>query len=156
MNASQSEAVLRIFDEVSALFHRLRAVAGDVHGRGSSSAGCRGILRSLDVLGPQSVPQLARARPVSRQHVQALVNTLLNEGLINPSENPAHRRSSLLALTAKGRRELEAIRKREARLLASSRFDVPAKDIDRAAQTLRALRTVLENTEWSSHVKSSD
>jgi hypothetical protein len=40
------------------------------------TAGKRGVLKGLDRLGPQTVPQMARARPVSRQHIQTLVNRL--------------------------------------------------------------------------------
>jgi len=79
MNASQTAALLRLFDEIPATLHRLKAVATRVHGLDASSAGRRGILRSLDSMGPQSVPQMARARPVSRQHIQVLVNGLLED-----------------------------------------------------------------------------
>src|SRR5260370_31350670 len=118
MNATQASAMLRLFDEIPAIFHRLKTVAADVHGLDAPSAGRRGVLRSLDTLGPQSVPQLARARPVSRQHVQVLVTGLLEDGLVAMEENPAHRKSPLVRLTPKGRRRLPAMPHRQAKLLA--------------------------------------
>src|SRR5271157_1804625 len=122
MHASQSAALLRLFDEIPALFHLLRAVAGDVHGQDVSSAGKRGVLRSLDSEGPQTVPQMARARNVSRQHIQVLVNGLFEDGLVVSEENPAHRKSPLVCLTAKGTRRLAAAEERELQLLARAKL----------------------------------
>ena len=156
MNTSQSTALLRLFDEIPPLFHRLRAVAGEVHGQSVSTAGRRGILRSLDRLGPQTVPQMARARTVSRQHIQVLVNGLLKDGLLTTEENPAHRKSPLVRLTAKGKQRLLASEERESQLLAQAKFGLPAKEIDRAAEALRSLRELLENEEWSRYVAASD
>ena len=156
MTEDQTLAMLRVFDEIPAVFHRLRAVASDVYGANASSAGRRGILRSLDRLGPQTVPQLARARPVSRQHIQVLVNGLLGDGLIATEENPAHRKSPLVRMTTKGRRQLQAAHAREMDLLARVRFGVAAKEIECAADTLRSLCALLESKEWSSYVTGND
>jgi DNA-binding MarR family transcriptional regulator len=156
MNTSQSAALLRLFDEIPALFHRLRAVAGEVHGQSVSTAGSRGILRSLDRMGPQTVPQMARARTVSRQHIQVLVNGLLKDGLVAGEENPAHRKSPLVRLTAKGKHRLLASQKRESQLLAHAEFRLTAKEIDRAVEALRSLRELLDNEEWSAYVAASD
>jgi DNA-binding MarR family transcriptional regulator len=156
MNANQTAALLRLFEEIPATFHRLKAVAASLHGLNASSAGRRGILRSLDSMGPQSVPQLARARPVSRQHIQVLVNELLKDCLVATEENPAHRKSPLLRLTAKGRRQLLAIQEREAKLLARARFELAASDIDRATETIRFVRSFLESKEWSKYASAID
>ncbi len=152
MNARQSTALLRLFDEIPALFHKLRSVAGDVHGRDVTTAGRRGLLRSLDRIGPQTVPQMARARTVSRQHIQIIVNRLLKDGLVASEENPAHRKSPLVRLTPKGKRQLLAAEERESQLLARASFDLAAEEINRAADTLRALRDLLESKEWGEYV----
>src|SRR5215813_8522065 len=68
--SGQYAAMQEVFDEAVSLFHLLRALAARLHGQGEMTAARRGILRGLERLGPQSVPQLARARPVSRQHIQ--------------------------------------------------------------------------------------
>ncbi len=156
MNADQAAAMLRLFDEIPALFHRLKAVAAVVHGRDIPSAGRRGILRSLDRLGPRTVPQLARARPVSRQHIQVLVSGLLKDGLVATEENPAHRKSPLVRLTGKGKRRLLASQAREAQLLARAKLELVASEIDRAADTLHALRNLLERKEWSTYAAAID
>jgi DNA-binding MarR family transcriptional regulator len=155
MNTKEAAALLRLFDEIPALFHRLRAAAGDLHGREVPSAGRRGVLRSLDRLGPQTVPQLARARPVSRQHIQTIVNGLLEDGLVATEENPAHRRSFLLRLTPKGKRQLQATQGREMGLLAHVKARWPVEELDRVVDTLRSLRSFLESKEWRKYVASN-
>src|SRR5215813_12584173 len=84
--------------ETVSRFHRLRFVADQIHHRGEMTGGLRSILRSLDKLGEQTVPQMARARSVTRQHVQALVNQLVKERLVEFIANPAHKRSPLAPL----------------------------------------------------------
>jgi DNA-binding MarR family transcriptional regulator len=98
--------------------------------------------------GPQTVPQLARARPVSRQHIQIVVNGLLEDGLVTAEENPAHRRSSLIRLTPKGSQELQAMQTRECRMLSKARIDIPEKQIQEAATTLESVRRCLESKDW--------
>jgi DNA-binding MarR family transcriptional regulator len=66
------------------------------------------------------VPELARERPVSRQHIQTLVNALLAAGLVETRPNPEHRRSPLLSLSEEGRRRLKQLQDRETRLLAQT------------------------------------
>ncbi len=156
MHENQAAALLSLFDEIPALFHLLQTVVAQVHGGDVSTAGRRGVLRNLDRHGPQTVPQMARARSVSRQHIQVLVNGLLADRLVASEENPAHRKSPLLRLTARGKRGLLATKKREARLLSQLRIDLSASEIDRVTDALRSLRDLLESKEWSSHVTSSD
>jgi len=67
-----------------------------------------------------------------------------------------HRKSPLVRLTAKGKRQLLAIQEREAKLLARSRIELAASDIDRAAETLRAVRSFLESKEWSAYADAID
>lgn len=156
MTAIQAAALLRLFDEIPALFHTLRMVADDVHGGRNITASRRGVLRGLDRLGPQSVPQMARARTVSRQHIQGIVNGLLKDGLVASEENPAHRKSPLVRLTAKGKRLLQAAGEREKQLLAHASIGLTAKEINRAADTLQSLRDLLESKEWREYVATLD
>lgn len=136
--------LLALFDETVRLFHRLRVLARRVHGQGEASAGRRGVLRSLMGQGSQTVPALARARPVSRQHIQALVDQLRAQGLVVLQPNPAHRRSHLVALTGKGRRSLELMEARERRVLAGLGLRASSRALAEAAETLRGVREALE------------
>jgi DNA-binding MarR family transcriptional regulator len=98
---------------VLALFFRLRA-AGMREGAVTSwGGGSWGLMRSLALHGPQTVPHLARARPVARQRIQVLVNELAEAGLVEFIDNPHHKRSHLVRLTRAGE---TAFRKTDARV----------------------------------------
>ena len=72
------------------------------HAVASWGGGVGGFLRSLKLDGPQTVPQLARARPVARQRIQRLADECAEAGLVVFVTNPAHKRSKLVELTASG------------------------------------------------------
>ena len=156
MNESRTAALLLLFDEMTALFHRLRAITVEVHGQTQVSAGQRGVLLSLHRLGPQTVPQLARARPVSRQHIQVLVNGLIEHGLVEIEDNPAHRRSPFVRLTGKGRGRVDAMRQRERNLLSHARLGLTKRQIEGAADALSAVRRFFEGKEWRRYVAGND
>lgn len=149
----RAAALSILFDEVVATFHRLRALAAELHGRGEPTAADRGVLRSLVQHGPQTVPQLARARPVSRQHIQLVVDKLLQECLVESAENPSHRRSKLVRPTAKGRALLAAMSRREARLLRRFNPGATLARIEEAAATLRIVNARLTRLRSSQEEK---
>lgn len=144
MTTELSSSLEGLIDETVALFHRLRAVAAAVHGEGELSAARRGVLTSLVKLGPQTVPQMAAVRPVSRQHIQTIVDSLAADGLVETIDNPAHKRSVLVRLTARGRTAVRDIARRESALLTSLDVGVSAAEIDRATAVLNKFRTRLE------------
>jgi DNA-binding MarR family transcriptional regulator len=141
--SGQYAAMQEVFDEAVSLFHLLRALAARLHGQGEMTAARRGILRGLDRLGPQSVPQMARARPVSRQHIQVEVNQLEAEGLVELIENAAHKRSRLVRVTPKGKAYLEAMNRREVELFNALALAIPEESLRSTAETLHALRARL-------------
>jgi DNA-binding MarR family transcriptional regulator len=136
-------AVEAVIDETRALFHRLRATAESLHGRDGVSAGSRGVLMSLARDGPHTVPQMARSRPTSRQHIQTLVNRLIEAGLATTLPNPAHTRSGLVALTPRGEELVATMRLRESRFLGGVGLDATEDQLLAAAAVLRGLRTAL-------------
>jgi DNA-binding MarR family transcriptional regulator len=140
--ASKLAALDRVFSETVALFHRLRAVAEEVHRQGEMTAGKRGILKDL-AHGPQTVPQMARARPVSRQHIQSLVDMLEADGYVYWVENPAHKRSLLVRLTPKGEALFQTMRQKEAERLSALEIDIEEKDLETTVCVLRSLRELL-------------
>src|SRR5882672_5146190 len=62
----------------------------------------RAALQLLQRCGPQTVPQIARARFSSRQNIQILINRLQQGGLVEFVTNPDHKRSALVRLTNHG------------------------------------------------------
>jgi DNA-binding MarR family transcriptional regulator len=104
-------------NRIPRLYFLLRAAGDALHADLGITAGMRGVMTSL-AAGPRTVPDLARERLVSRQHIQTLVNALLAGGLASMRPNPQHRRSPLVGLTDEGRRRLKEMQEREAALLA--------------------------------------
>ena len=125
--------------EVAQFFFRIRAVGqktGLITGWGG---GAFGFMRSLALLGPLTVPQIAEMRPTSRQRMQRLADELAAEGLVEFVDNPKHRRSKLVQLTPKGEARY---REWNARFLAiGSRMgvDLSEADIRRTAEIVRRL-----------------
>src|SRR5262245_780575 len=142
-----------LINETVSLFHRLRVVADQIHHRGETTGALRSILRSLYKLGEQTVPQMARARAVSRQHVQALVNQLVAERLVELAPNPAHKRSPLARLTPLGKKTVDAMNRYEAGLLGNADLGVTEKELREAAETLRTVRAYFESERWKKSLK---
>jgi DNA-binding MarR family transcriptional regulator len=82
---------------------------------------------------------------VSRQHIQTIVNELLHEGLVELRDNPAHRRSCLVALTAAGHATIAGIRDTERIVLSDAFSDIDADAVRAATQTLRAVRRRIDD-----------
>ena len=151
--ASRLGALESLTTETARLFHRLKMVAEQVHHQGESTAGRRGVLRGLYRTGAQTVPQMARARPVSRQRIQTLVNTLAENGLVESVKNPAHKRSRLITLTTKGKDLVEAMNRREARVFNRLTIPISKKRLDDAADVLRMVRSLFERQGWMRRTK---
>jgi DNA-binding MarR family transcriptional regulator len=143
-----------LINETVLLFHRLRIVADEVHHQGEMTGGLRSILRSLDKGGAQTVPEMARVRSVSRQHVQMLVNQLAEAGFVEFIENPAHKRSPLVQLTSLGKKTVDAMNRREQKLLGKSGLGAPEKKLREAAETLRTVRAYFESDIWKRLLKT--
>ena len=148
--ARSERSVVKVINETRTLFHRLKVAAEALHRQGQTSGGRRGVLMSLRRHGPQTVPQLARARPVSRQHIQMLVNPLAEEGLVELIDNPVHKRSKLVRLTSEGRLAVDEIERREQPVLDAlsdglERFGVEDSQLEQTAKVLSALGALLED-----------
>jgi DNA-binding MarR family transcriptional regulator len=99
---SKAEAIAELVLEVAQCFFRIRALGQKTGLITSWGGGAFGFLRSLALLGPLTVPQIAEMRPTSRQRMQRLADELAAEGLVEFIDNPKHRRSKLVRLTRKG------------------------------------------------------
>lgn len=130
------------------LYFRMRKAAEEMLGEGAQSAGRRSILKSLSSGGPQTVPQMARRRAVSRQHIQKLVNGLQADGLVELIENPAHKRSRLVRITNDGEAVARATAEREARILPEISRGIAVEDIRSATSVLKKLKAAFEDDRW--------
>jgi DNA-binding MarR family transcriptional regulator len=146
---SQVVALEAIFDATVELFNHLRVVAEQVHGQGELTASKRGILKDLACLGSQTVPQIARSRFVSRQHVQTLVNVLSAQGYVEFVDNPAHQRSPLVHLTPCGKALFEMMSDREAGLFSALAANFEKQELNTAVSVLQRLQELLVNQQWT-------
>lgn len=144
-----------LIEEVIVTFRQLRAASAEIHGDGTPMPGQRGVLVDLDRVGPQTAAGMARARGVSRQHVQALVDRFRARGLVDLVENPAHRRSKLVGLTENGRSLVKAMLERERAALRFLDVAIPTAQIRTAIAVLQALRRELHHHPWERRKESA-
>jgi DNA-binding MarR family transcriptional regulator len=155
-NKQETEkALIDLIEEAIAVHLQLQILTQELHGHSELSRACRGILRDLYRLGPRTVPQLARGRPVSRQNVLMLVNRLISDGLAESIRNPEHKRSYLVRLTSRGKALLEEMWSTETALLNSLNLDLPSEDLQAATNVLRQLREALENLQVHQQVRGA-
>lgn len=137
MPSSRTDALRTVIDATRHLFHRLANAADAAHADLGVTASQRAVLEALARDGAQSVPQIARAKGVSRQHIQMIVNSLSAAGLVDARDNPAHQRSPLLVLTPDGERCFRDIGNREQEILTELAQSFRLGDLEVAAETLR-------------------
>lgn len=101
------------------------------------------VLERLADDGAATVPDLARAQGVSRQHVQQVCNRLAEKELIAWGRNPAHKRSRLAAVTNEGYKTVDQARMRESRFMLTLAGQFSASALDMTRRTLESLRTML-------------
>lgn len=135
-----------LLDEVRLLWHVMVQAAERLHAGEPVTVGMRAVLEFVARNGPTPVPSIARSRHVSRQHIQALVDGLLELRLVSLGDNPAHRRSALVHLTPEGQRTLDRMRRRERRLFDRLELAARPEDLRKAAITLSAVRDALGET----------
>jgi DNA-binding MarR family transcriptional regulator len=134
---SKGEAVAELMVEVAQCFFRIRALGQQTGLITSWGGGAFGFMRSLALLGPLTVPQIAQMRPTSRQRMQRLADELAADGLVEFIDNPKHRRSKLVRLTPKGDARYREL---NARLLSAASTlcpDLSYADIRRTVELVR-------------------
>ena len=137
-----------VVEETRSLFHVLKVVAKELHAEDRVTAGKRGVLLGLHRLGPQTVPQMAKARPVSRQHIQSLVNPLAKDGHVEFVANPAHRGSPLVRLTANGAKLAERMLRRESGPLGWVAEQISEEDLKKTTATLNKMNMLFQGGGW--------
>jgi DNA-binding MarR family transcriptional regulator len=132
-----------LMDEVRLLMHGAVRFVDGLHADLAVSTPERAVLEFLVRNGATTVPDVARARGVSRQHIQTIVNGLLDRQLVETVRNPAHRRSSLVALTADGRRLIEEMLRREHDAMAERLAGIDPAAMVQTADLLAEVRARL-------------
>ena len=140
------EAMQELMLETISTFFLLQEAGRRIGAVTATDGGYWGMLRSLKVSGAQTVPQLARSRPVSRQYIQKLANEMIADGTIELVNNPAHQRSKLLCLTAKGEAIFQEINERIAREAEGIAQNMDAAELQVSVRVLRQIGEKLRQT----------
>ncbi len=153
---SKAEAIAGLMLEVAQCFFRIRAVGQKTGLITTWGGGAFGFMRSLALLGPLTVPQIAEMRPTSRQRMQRLADELAAEGLVKFIDNPKHRRSKLVQLTRKGEVRYGDLNARLLVIASTIGNALTDADIRRTTQVVRQLSDdVKARSELSLDLESS-
>ncbi len=141
-SARTAEAVTR---KVRACFNRLKTLGDVLHHDLGVTAAMRAVMEALYEGGEHTVPQIARSKSVTRQHIQVLVNNLSELGIAVTRANPNDMRSPLVTLTKKGRAAFERMRQREKAVLFELTRALAGCDLNAAIVTLDTLQAYLDS-----------
>jgi DNA-binding MarR family transcriptional regulator len=137
--SSKGEAIADLMLEVAQFFFRIRAVGQKTGLITTWGGGAFGFMRSLAVIGPLTVPQIAQMRPTSRQRMQRLADELAAEGLVEFIDNPRHRRSKLVRLTRKGNARYRELSARFLAITSTMGVELSEADIRKTTEIVRRL-----------------
>ena len=138
----EGEALYELLVQVPRLNRLLKSLSAEEEPRWT--IGLWGLLRDIKIDGPRTVPQIARARRLTRQQIQKLVDDAEAKGLVGFRQNPNHKRSRIVALTLDGTALFERIDGtiRETAQEMSEDFDI--RDLDSALRVLFDLQQSLD------------
>jgi DNA-binding MarR family transcriptional regulator len=146
--SGKGEAIAELMLEVAQCFFRIRALGQRTGLITSWGGGAFGFLRSLALLGPLTVPQIAEMRPTSRQRMQRLADELAAEGLVEFIDNPKHRRSKLVQLTSKGDARCRELNARLLAVTSTMGAGLGEADIRKTTEIVRGLSSETKGLSW--------
>ncbi|MFC4063299.1 MarR family winged helix-turn-helix transcriptional regulator [Actinoplanes subglobosus] len=103
------------------------------------SVGMRAVLEMLAERGPMTVPDIADRLDLARQGIQRHVNDLTALGWVESHDNPAHRRSVLIAVTAAGAELFARVRAGELSRLDRMAAECTSEEFAATLKVLAAL-----------------
>ncbi|MGJ8584335.1 MAG: MarR family winged helix-turn-helix transcriptional regulator [Marinosulfonomonas sp.] len=132
--------------EIRAASDELNQISTSLNDRAGITSAERSVLDSLFGKNERTVPQIANAKNVSRQHIQLLVDGLAAKGLVRHATNPTHKRSKLVLITDTGRNIIQDIRDKEAITLSELAEGLDFDTTQSATRALRDLRREVSKT----------
>ena len=142
-NGAMQSDTTRLVQLIIKCGHRLNAVGREMEAT-SPQGGAWGLMKSLQRSGPQTIPSLARSRPVSRQHIRQLAQALISRGWIETMPNPHHKRSFLLQLTASGEQATQSMDQQIESSLSGWLQGLPSEQLKTTVDTLSILADRLQ------------
>jgi DNA-binding MarR family transcriptional regulator len=122
----------------------LLAAAGDALASVSGHTAARWrVLAALEET-PKTVAAIAADLGQARQSVQRVANDLVADGAVRREDNPDDKRADLLELTARGRKALAEIQRKQARWADALGAELGARRIQELSAALQHLTKALE------------
>ncbi|HMO77164.1 MAG TPA: helix-turn-helix domain-containing protein [Sphingopyxis sp.] len=135
----------RFADEVARLRGRMRALYADTRAEsGLAEMELTVLTAVVNAAAPPTVAQIGRSLGHPRQVVQRAANRLAELGLIEFTDNPEHKRASLIVATEAGRALKAADHKRAEAVTRAVLARVDAEAFADAATRMHAIRTEIE------------
>jgi DNA-binding MarR family transcriptional regulator len=140
---SHDKSLLFLIREIRTCFNQMKTLAENLHHNLGINASERAVLETLMQSSPQTVPEIAKGKGVSRQHIQNIMNGLVDSGLSIEVDNPKHRKSSLFLITEKGRTMFSAMQNREEAPIKRIAASLSSDELLAAQLTLHQLNNKL-------------
>ena len=137
--ATTNELAARLRRGVTRLNRRLRSSS-----LGGITPAQASMLSSVETLGNPTLGELAAREQVQPPSLTRLVRVTETQGLITCTRDPDDRRSTRVRLTAAGRRELGAIRRRKTEFLEQRLHALSSEDMKKARELADFLDVLLE------------
>lgn len=147
MPGSCQMPLYRLITEIRRAFNELASVSESVTTPLGLTAAERAVLEHVLVEGAATVPDIARQKSVSRQHIQKLSDSLVGKGLARFRENPTHKRSQLIEATEEGAERFRTLSQIEGEFLESVAPKLAKNDLEAAIDSIRSLRAALRNSD---------
>ncbi|MCC3859932.1 MarR family winged helix-turn-helix transcriptional regulator [Pseudemcibacter aquimaris] len=136
-----------VIDEIRHCFNVLKFTADELHSDIGVNASARAVMETLYPDNAITVPDIARSKSVSRQHIQVIVNNLSQHGLVNSDNNPKDKRTFLISLSKLGRCKFEVVLRREKDFMKEISTKFTEREIATASSVINKLTSLLEGVE---------
>jgi len=139
----KEKTLYAVFSEVRTCFNQLKMIAEQLHQDLDVNPSMRAVMEALAAKGPQTVPDIAKQKGVSRQHIQTIMNALQEHEFVESFANPAHKRSPLFNVTEKGESTFAEVVAREKEPLRRLAADMSSDTLESARGALTQLNQYL-------------
>ena len=134
-----TEQAARLRLAVNRMARRLRQEANTQLGPASIAA-----LATIERSGPLTPSEVARVEGIQRPTATRILSRLTEAGLVSRTTDPSDGRSSIVQVTADGRKTLNRLRKRKTAYLARTMRALPDDDVATLTRAAEILEQVLE------------
>lgn len=140
-----ADRLARVYAVIGPVYRKVARIVEADEPVNGMSVGVRAVLDHLRREGACTVPRIAERQELSRQFIQRVVNDARDAGFVELVDNPAHRRSRLVHLTAAGREAIEAVVAREQALMGQVGGELTADELDATLRVLHHMKAALDD-----------